>query len=76
MRGRLSLPRHIELLVAASAAEGPALAQQAQPQLVLLDLGLPDKSGLDLLQRFKAESRLAQWPVIVVCEDAIPLTHQ
>ena len=49
--------------VAASAAAGTLRARSAAPSLVLLDLGLPDASGMDLLS---AEGALGGAPVIVV----------
>ena len=49
--------------VAASAAAGTLRARSAAPDLVLLDLGLPDASGMDLLS---AEGALGGAPVIVV----------
>ncbi|HAF00154.1 MAG TPA: sigma-54-dependent Fis family transcriptional regulator [Methylophilaceae bacterium] len=41
---------------AASIAEGSALAKQFQPDLVLLDMRLPDGNGLDLLAELVAKS--------------------
>lgn len=38
---------------AATAAEGLRLASARQPDLVILDLGLPDLSGLDLIRRLR-----------------------
>ena len=38
---------------AASAEDGLALAQQDQPDLVLLDVGLPDMNGLDALKHLR-----------------------
>src|SRR5712691_9522781 len=42
---------------AASLADGRAALQQAEPDLVLCDLMLPDRSGLELLLEIKAQSR-------------------
>jgi len=46
--------RH-EVLVAHSAADGLAAYHRARPDLVLLDLHLPDASGLDVLATLQAE---------------------
>ncbi|MBB3950360.1 response regulator [Aureimonas jatrophae] len=46
------------------AADGPA---RGHPVLVLLDLNLPDMSGIDILQRMKSEaSALRRTPVVVL----------
>jgi CheY-like chemotaxis protein len=45
------------------AAEGPALNG---PALILLDLNLPDMSGVDILTRIKAEPKLKRTPVVVL----------
>lgn len=49
--------------LAATGASGLALALQEQPEVMLLDLGLPDLSGLEVLQMLRAVSSV---PVIVV----------
>lgn len=40
------------------------------PDLILIDLYLPDVSGLDLLQWFKADQRLKRVPVCVMARSA------
>jgi two-component system KDP operon response regulator KdpE len=50
-------------LEAATGQEGLALAVQHRPDAILLDLGLPDMDGLDLMARLRAWSRT---PVIVI----------
>ncbi len=37
-----------------------------EPMLILLDLNLPDMSGIDILQRVKADDRLKRAPVVVL----------
>jgi two-component system KDP operon response regulator KdpE len=52
-----------KVVLAATAKEGLMLAASHQPDLILLDLGLPDKSGQELLKE------LRQWftkPVIIL----------
>jgi DNA-binding response OmpR family regulator len=49
--------------VATTGASGLSMALQEQPEVVLLDLGLPDLSGLEVLQMLRAVSQV---PVIVV----------
>jgi CheY-like chemotaxis protein len=39
---------------------------KADPILVLLDLNLPDMSGIDILQRIKADPAMKRTPVIVL----------
>ncbi len=38
-----------DVLEAANANDGLALCQQHEPDIVILDLGLPDRDGLDVL---------------------------
>lgn len=51
------------VIVATDGASGLSMALQEQPEVVLLDLGLPDLSGLEVLQMLRAVSQV---PVIVV----------
>jgi two-component system KDP operon response regulator KdpE len=48
---------------AVTAAEGIAQAQARQPALILLDLGLPDADGLDVIRTLRRNS---QTPIIVL----------
>ena len=49
---RLLEKTHI-ILEADTGEVGLTLAEREEPDLVLLDIGLPDGSGLELLPRFK-----------------------
>ncbi|MBB2494375.1 response regulator [Aquipseudomonas ullengensis] len=56
-------------LVAQGADEGVALAQQFRPDAILLDMQLPDGSGLGVLQRLKDDPLTRHIPVHVVSVD-------
>ncbi|MEN3279456.1 MAG: two-component system, OmpR family, response regulator, partial [Solirubrobacteraceae bacterium] len=48
-----------ELLVADNAADGLAHLETKFPDLALIDLGLPDRSGLDVIARVRASDGVA-----------------
>ena len=56
----------LAVLTATTAAEGAELAEARRPDLILLDLLLPDQGGLDLLQRLKRQPDTAGIPVMIV----------
>lgn len=61
---RASLPLHdFRLLEAVNAAEGLALAAEQRPDVVLLDLGLPDLDGLAVVQQLRGWSDV---PIVVL----------
>jgi DNA-binding response OmpR family regulator len=51
------------------------LAARAHPDLILLDLGLPDIPGAEVLRRLKQEPTTAQIPVVVVSGDPDAADH-
>jgi two-component system, cell cycle response regulator len=55
-----------EPLLAASGAECLAMAADLQPDLILLDLHLPDLSGHEVLRRLRASPATRAIPVIVL----------
>ena len=52
-----------QVIQAATAAEGMSMARSHNPDLILLDLGLPDQDGLKVLEDIRAWSRR---PVIIL----------
>ena len=55
-----------ELAYASDAVTAMTAARKAQPDLILLDLGLPGGGGLLVLERLRAIAELAATPVVVV----------
>jgi signal transduction histidine kinase/ActR/RegA family two-component response regulator len=66
------LQRHsvVELIPAMQATIGLELARQHRPDLIILDLHLPDMPGAELLKRLKAEPATREIPVVVLTADA------
>jgi len=70
MRGILALRQQVHLEVSVAGLDGLAAVRAELPHLILLDMHLPDISGLELLRHFKADPATAGVPVIAVSADA------
>ena len=62
----------VRLLSASQGSIGLDLVREHHPDLVLLDLHLPDLSGAQVLERLMADPATAPIPVVVVSADATP----
>ena len=62
----------VRLISAMRPQLGLELAAEHDPDLILLDLHLPDMPGQEVLRRLQAEPRTAQVPVVVLSADARP----
>ena len=58
-------------LEAATAAEGIALATEHQPDVILMDLRLPDLDGTEAARILRAEPRTSRIPIVALT--ALPL---
>ncbi len=61
---------HVKLVAAMQGRLGLDLAREHRPDLILLDLHLPDISGEDVLQGLRQQPELRNTPVIVISADA------
>lgn len=55
-----------DLLFASNGAEALSLLQERRPDLILMDMVMPEINGLETLRRLKASDRSAGIPVMVV----------
>jgi signal transduction histidine kinase/CheY-like chemotaxis protein len=62
----------VRLISAMRPQLGLDLARQHHPDLVLLDLHLPDMPGQEVLDRLRAEPSTADVPVVILSADARP----
>jgi two-component system cell cycle response regulator DivK len=61
---RIMSARGYDVLHAEDAESGLQMALDESPELILLDLGLPDYDGLTLAGWFRAEDSLREVPII------------
>lgn len=62
----------VRLISAMRPQLGLELAAEHDPDLILLDLHLPDMPGQEVLRRLQAEPRTAKVPVVILSADARP----
>ena len=71
MRGILAQRSQVRLEVSINGRSGLAAIRAQRPDLILLDMHLPDISGIELLRELQADARTASIPVVVVSADAL-----
>jgi CheY-like chemotaxis protein/anti-sigma regulatory factor (Ser/Thr protein kinase) len=61
---------NVRLITSLQGSLGFELAQQHRPDLILLDVHIPDLSGYEVLERLRADPRTASIPVVMLSADA------
>jgi CheY-like chemotaxis protein len=61
-----------EVLTAPTASRGLEMAHAQHPNLVLIDLRLPDLSGVELARILRDDSHTSHIPLIALTADAMP----
>ena len=72
MEQYVALSADVQLMVARDGASGLALARQWMPNLILLDMQLPDMSGLSVLDHLRADPATSGLRVVALSADAMP----
>jgi signal transduction histidine kinase/ActR/RegA family two-component response regulator len=63
---------NLKLIPALQGSVALDLVREQHPDLILLDLNLPDMPGEEVLRRLKEEADTARIPVVVITADATP----
>jgi signal transduction histidine kinase/DNA-binding response OmpR family regulator len=69
---RQIVPPQAQVIEAASAAEGLRLAREERPDLILLDLIMPETSGYEVLARLSADAKTCDVPVVISTSKVLP----
>ncbi len=74
------LQRGYEVITAFSAREAFRLLEKGSPDLILLDLLMPEVSGIDFLEQIKQKKALKNIPVVIVSavgsKENVSITHE
>jgi len=74
---RLQLELEGYLVLTATEGEaGSSIAKRFQPDLIVLDIGLPDMNGLTLLDTMLADERLREVPIVILTNFDDPDTER
>ncbi len=68
---RIDLEGDFEVTIAINGTDGLAAAKQQPPDLILMDINLPDFDGLELTRRLKADPATAEIPIIALTSNAM-----
>ena len=71
MRGVLSQRSQVRMDVSVTGLDGLAAIRHHRPDMILLDMHLPDISGMELLRHLKADLATSTIPVVIVSADAL-----
>jgi len=71
---RVSLDGRYEFTEASDGSSCLAAAREARPDVIVLDIMLPGRNGIDVLRDLRADPSLADMPVIVLT--AQPATRE
>ena len=55
-----------DMISAKDGAQGIQKARELTPDLILLDFGLPDEPGIEILKKFKSDKTISQIPVVML----------
>jgi CheY-like chemotaxis protein len=71
MLSRRLTRRGYEVLIAVDSTQGMEMARRDRPDLVLMDMSLPDVDGWETTRRMRADAALSEIPIIALTAHAM-----
>ncbi len=71
MLSRRLLRKGFEVMVAEDGTNGIRLAHTAHPDIILMDVSLPDIDGLEVTRQLKGDDKTRSIPIIVITAHAM-----
>jgi PAS domain S-box-containing protein len=68
----LALRPGLQLVTAANGTDGLALARSRRPDLIIVDVALPDIDGFEVCRRLRADAAFARAPIVALSANAMP----
>jgi signal transduction histidine kinase len=68
---RTLMPAHVEILEAAGGTEAIRMARECRPDLVFLDLIMPDISGSEVLRELRCDPATQSIPIVIATSRAL-----
>jgi len=68
----LARRERVELLVAENGTHGIAIANSRKPDIILLDINLPDMDGYKVLEQLRANADTRNTPILAISANAMP----
>jgi len=68
----LALRPGLQLVTAADGTNGLALARSRRPDLIVVDVALPDIDGFEVCRRLRADAAFARAPIVALSANAMP----
>ena len=68
--GRMLAPEGYQAIFAANATDGLQACARNKPDIVLLDVHLPDGNGIEVCRKIKADPKLHHIPVLILTGEA------
>ena len=75
-RGRILRQHGFEILDAATGQEALESAARDRPDLILLDVNLPDIHGFDVAQQLKRDDKTRSIPILQISASSVQLEHR